>query len=533
MGSKQVSWLWLYPTRRAFPSLDHTQDSGLTCGFRRHYSGGTAPDLHRTSLELRAKRKLHRAKKLVKKFFGLTAKFLSEPFLPAFMPSAILDTTKTVQPSSGTHHTTHQPKFFYGWVIVAVGFLAYIASAFSISSTLSVFLKPLSEDLGISRGVFSLVRSGEILVAAVAAPLIGSLIDRHGGKWLMAAGGLISGAGFLLLGQARGFWQFLLVRWLLVSPGDALMGSMVVNVSISRWFVRMRGRALAVASMGHGLAKVAMPLLAASLIVYVGWRAAWAVFGLVTLALVVGPSLLFMRRRPEDMGLLPDGRSAAPREGEAPTNETLSARMHRKAIDDVAWSRREALRTPAFWLICTTFGVASIGVTGLNLHIFAYVSDQGHSAMVGAAVLSIIAFMQFSTPIAWGFLAERRDIARLIMVKFLIQTAGLSWAFFSPGVVSLYAGFFLYGIGMGGTSILAEIIWASYFGRISLGKIRGMGSLFTSAFSAGGPPFFGLLFDATQSYFLSFSLFIGMLIVSAFLTLFLHPPDKVKPPSMA
>jgi sugar phosphate permease len=166
-------------------------------------------------------------------------------------------------------------KFFYGWVIVAVGFLAHIASAFSISSTLSVFLKPLSHDLGLSRGVFSLIRSGEILIGAAAAPLIGTLLDRHGGKWLIALGGLISGAGFVLLGQARDFWQFAIVRWLLVSPGDSLMGSMVVNVSISQWFVRLRGRALALAGMGHGLAKVCMPVAAASLILYAGWRGAF------------------------------------------------------------------------------------------------------------------------------------------------------------------------------------------------------------------------------------------------------------------
>jgi sugar phosphate permease len=208
--------------------------------------------------------------------------------------------------STTAEQTTTESKFFYGWTIVAVGFLAHIASAFSISSTLSVFLKPLSSDLGISRGVFSLIRSGEILIGAAAAPLVGTQLDRHGGRWLMAAGGLISGAGFLLLGQAQNFSQFALFRWLLVSPGDSLMGSMVVNVSISRWFVRMRGRALALAGMGHGLAKVGMPILAASLILHTGWRGAWAVFGLVTLGLVVGPALLFMRRRPEDMGLLPE-----------------------------------------------------------------------------------------------------------------------------------------------------------------------------------------------------------------------------------
>jgi MFS family permease len=420
---------------------------------------------------------------------------------------------------------TNDTKIFYGWVIVAVGFLAHIASAFSISSTLSVFLKPLSQDLGISRGVFSLIRSGEILVGAVAAPLVGSLLDRHGGRWLIAAGGLVSGAGFLLLGQARDFWQFAIVRWLFISPGDTLMGSMVVNVSISQWFVRMRGRALALAGMGHGLAKVCMPLLAASLILYIGWRGAWAAFGVATLALVVGPSILLMRRRPEDMGLLPDGNSMGESES-VPADQSNKLNARRRPAEEVTWSRGEALRTRAFWLIVTTFGVAHVGVTGLNLHVFSYVSDQGHSAMVAALVMSIIAVMQFSTPMVWGVLAERANVARLIMAKFLIQAFGILLALSDPGVVSLYAGFFLYGIGMGGTSILAEMIWANYFGRISLGRIRGMGSLITSAFSAGGPPFFGLLFDATQSYSLSFSIFIAMLFASAFLSLFLRAPAK-------
>ena len=426
-------------------------------------------------------------------------------------------------PVSTRAQTTNEAKFFYGWVIVAVGFLAHIASAFSISSTLSVFLKPLSQDLGLSRGVFSLIRSGEILIGAAAAPVIGTLLDRHGGKWLMAAGGLVSGGGFLLLGQARDFWQFAIVRWLLISPGDSLMGSLVVNVSISQWFVRMRGRALALAGMGHGLAKVCMPVAAASLILYTGWRGAWVVFGLVTLALVVGPALLFMRRRPEDMGLLPDGGSIPQKEA---GSESAKAKARPSAADDVAWTRREALGTSAFWLIVITFGVSHVGVTGLNLHVFSFVSDQGHPAMVAALVMSIIAVMQFSTPMGWGLLAERINIAWLIMAKFLVQAVGILLALSDPGLVSLYAGFFLYGIGMGGTAILAELIWANYFGRTSLGKIRGMGSLITSAFSAGGPPFFGLLFDATQSYKLSFSIFIGMLFASAGLSLFLRPPRK-------
>ena len=146
--------------------------------------------------------------------------------------------------------------------------------------------------------------------------------------------------------------------------------------------------------------------------------------------------------------------------------------------------------------------------------------------MVAAFVMSTIAFMQFSTPMVWGLLAERWNLGKLIMAKFLIQAVGILWALSDPSVGALYAGFFLYGIGMGGTAILAEMIWANYFGRISLGTVRGMGSLLTSLFSAGGPPFFGLLFDHTQSYYLSFSIFIGMLFASALLSLFLRPPKK-------
>src|SRR5438093_9624657 len=101
---------------------------------------------------------------------------------------------------------------YYGWVIVIVGFLAHIVLAFSISSMLSVFLKPLFADLGISCGTFSLIRSGEILIGVAAVLVVGTLMDCFGGRWFMVAGGLISGAGFICFGQAQDFIQFILVH---------------------------------------------------------------------------------------------------------------------------------------------------------------------------------------------------------------------------------------------------------------------------------------------------------------------------------
>ena len=413
-------------------------------------------------------------------------------------------------------------KFFYGWYIVGTGFLTNIASAFALASTLSIFLKPLTAELGISRGVFSLLRSGEGIIGALSAPFVGNLVDRHGGRWLIAIGTAIVAAGYFVLGYVDTFTQFALVRLSLVTLGDAMMGSMVVNIVIAQWFLRRRGRAFAISSMGIGFAKVCMPIVAASLIVWFGWRQTWVVFGLVTLVLGVVPALLFIRRSPEEMGLLPDG-------SEEPVAST--AKQNRAATDattnqDLEWTRGEAMRTRTFWLLVITFGIASVGVTGLNLHVYPYVTDLGHPPLVAATVMSVIASMQLFSPLAWGFFAEHVDVRIAAMLRFVIQGIGLGLAMLTPSLFCLYAGFFLYGIGLGGNMVLPEVLWANYFGRRSLGKVRGLGLLISQVMAAAGPPFFGFLFDITNGYGLSFAIFGCALIISAVLSLMLRPPTK-------
>lgn len=430
--------------------------------------------------------------------------------------------TRTQEAATAAGNT----RVFYGWYIVAVGFVANVASAFSLASTLSVFLKPLTAELGVSRGVFSLLRSGEGIVAASMAPLIGSLVDRYGGRWMMALGAIAVGIGYVALSYVGSFWEFLLVRWTLVTVGDAFMGYMVINIVIAHWFYQRRGRAIAFSGMGVGFTKVCMPLVAATLILWLGWRHTWLIFGLVTIVLVVGPALLVVRRSPEEMGLYPDGEStlSVAKDSQGARGKNISP--HLSDSQDVVWSRSEALRTPAFWLIVVIFGVSSIGVTGLNLHVFAYVSDLGHSPVVAATVMSVIASMQLASPLGWGLMAERTNIRIATMCKFIIQAAGLALAIATADILPLYAGFLLYGIGLGGGMVLSEILWANYFGRQSLGKVRGMGLLLTHVLSALGPPFFGFLFDLTQGYGLSIIIFVAALLTSAFLSLLLHPPVK-------
>ena len=250
---------------------------------------------------------------------------------------------------------------------------------------------------------------------------------------------------------------------------------MIVSVTISRWFVRKRGRAIAVASMGQGFAKVCIPVLTAALFTWIGWRLTWSIFGLITLVLVVMPALIFMRRSPEELGLQPDGMAAPPIIFDA--NQSNDDRKATSLADEVIWTWREVIRTKSFWLICFIYGMANVGIAGLNLHVFAYVTDIGFSPLVAATVLSIIAPTQLGSTMVWGVISERMDIRHSSSIMFLVQSAGLALVLVASQMMPVYLGFFLYGIGLGGGSVLQELMWAINFGRISLGMVRGLGIL--------------------------------------------------------
>ncbi|MSP38054.1 MAG: MFS transporter [Deltaproteobacteria bacterium] len=434
--------------------------------------------------------------------------------------------------SPSTNDAIETPRFFYGWYIVAVGILVNIAGTFAFSSTLSIFLKPITEELGVTRGTFSLIRTFEIGIAALIVPLLGPWIDRHGGRGVLVLGVLMEGAGLLLSSLVQSFWQFALVRCSLVIAGEALLGSLVINVTIAQWFVRKRGRAMGIANLGTGVAKLSIPIAAASLFVLVGWRHTWAIFGVVAPLLVVAPALIWVRRKPEDMGLRPDGESPTQSANESTAQKSATAQ--RDAIDGATWTRAQALRLPTFWVLVVTFGIASVGIAGLNLHIFSYITDIGYSPLVAASFMSTIALTQLGSTLVWGMLADKFDIRKVSCVQFVIQGVGLITAITSAHIQLTYLGFFLYGTGLAGSFVLREVIWANFFGRNSLGTVRGLSLLFSHLFAASGAPFFGFLHDRTGNYNLSFSIFSCALFTSAFLVLLAKRPqlpNNTKPES--
>jgi len=171
-----------------------------------------------------------------------------------------------------------------------------------------------------------------------------------------------------------------------------------------------------------------------------------------------------------------------------------------------------------------TFGIASVGIAGLNLHIFSYVTDIGYSPLIAASFMSTIALTQLGSTLVWGMLADKFDIRKVSCVQFLIQGVGLITAITSQQIQQTYVGFFLYGTGLAGSFVLREVIWANFFGRNSLGTVRGLSLFFSNLFAASGAPFFGFLHDRTGSYNLSFAIFSCALFTSSLLILLAKPP---------
>ena len=140
--------------------------------------------------------------------------------------------------------------------------------------------------------------------------------------------------------------------------------------------------------------------------------------------------------------------------------------------------------------------------------------------------MSTIALTQLGSTLVWGVLADRFDIRKVSCIQFLIQGIGLIMAISSRQIHFTYVGFFLYGTGLAGSFVLREVIWANFFGRTSLGTVRGLSLFFSHLFAASGAPFFGFLHDRMGSYDLSFTIFSCALFTSAFLILLAAPPQR-------
>jgi MFS transporter, OFA family, oxalate/formate antiporter len=245
-------------------------------------------------------------------------------------------------------------RIYYGYWIVVAGFVTQFVAVGMSNYIVGSFLIPMTQEFGWTRAEFSLSRSIGQVVLACTGFVIGSAIDRYGGRRFIIVGAFILSAATYSLGNITTLSQWLLLNGLMLTAGAALIGNLVVNVTLGKWFVERRGRAVALAGMGISLSGIILPMLSTWMVDENGWRASWKLLGIAA-GLLTLPMAFIMRRSPEDHGLHPDGKS-----------EEEMAQGHGAAAQadfENSMTRAQAMRTSSFYFLVLAFGLFQISIT--------------------------------------------------------------------------------------------------------------------------------------------------------------------------
>ncbi len=419
--------------------------------------------------------------------------------------------------------------FYYGWVIVAsTATVSFSTRTVMAVATLSVFVVPMTQDLGWSRGLFSGAVSLGGLCAVFISPLVGRWLDRYGSGLLLSASSALTGilaVGLSFAGNPSAFY-FLYVPGRMIFAGPLELG---IPTAISNWFIRRRPLGLATDSIAQGAGLTIMPLAAQFIITGWDWRTAWLTLGILTLALGVVPPALLMARRPEDMALEPDLRRIETRKitsadlGGEPPSLTR--------VPESNFTVRQAIHTRAFWLLAAFSAAGFMVQAGISLHQVAHYINQGLSESSAAFTASTFAFSQIFGSFFWAALARRVPVRFLLSAAAFVMAAaalGTSASASLPTGLAAAAGV---GLGVGGLHILLRLAWAEYFGREHLGTIVGFALSAQIGGQAVGPVLAGFMFDATDSYVMPLLVFAGAASLAVMLALFATSPRLLGPVS--
>jgi sugar phosphate permease len=412
--------------------------------------------------------------------------------------------------------------FYYGWVVLGVLCCAGFARQGPAVATLSVFVTPLIHDFGWSRTALSGAVSLGGILAAIISPAIGPLVDRTGSRLVLCVAVLTTGAAMLLLSLTNSLAMFYLLfcfaRMNWASPFE-----LGIYTAVNNWFVAGRARATSIATLAQTVGLVAMPLIAQLAMQRASWREGWVAIGALTLLVGFLPTWLLLVRRPEDIGLRPDGGAPEPA-------HTAALAVARGARTEPEFSRAQAIRTPAFWLLLLYTVTVYPIQAGISLHQAPHLIERGIAPAVAATIVSTFSAMSALATLACGFLPRRLPIRyplALIGACFLVS-ALLMKTIAAPRDAYLAAS--LFGFGVGGILTLLPIAWADYFGRTHFGAIRSVALSAQVVAQAAGPLVSGALRDWTGNYQLSLALFatLGGLSIAAALAARRPPPYSLK-----
>lgn len=412
--------------------------------------------------------------------------------------------------------------FYFGWVIVAAGFVSMFVSNGMAFWSLQVFVSPMQADTGWPRGEIMGGLTVRWLVGAFGGLLAGKYFDMKHGPWIITLVGiLIDGGSMIALFWVRDPLQFILLFGVLGGIGSIGTGRLLSAVLVPKWFVHKRGLAMGIAVAGSGVSALVMSPIANAINDAAGWRVGWMWMGALTIAILL-PFVPFVRRAPEDMGLLPD-------DGQPP-KPSAQGRVQTAVVEERSYTLKEAMRSPTLWILTAAMSIGLFSMSTNASSIVPFFKSMGFSAEVAAWGLAIYGVFSFLSRFLWGAIADRLSVRRAVAIQAVCTAIGVALNLAIQNEVMLFAVAAYQGLALGGFLVLQPLIWPTYFGRKHLGSITGMTQFLTTFAMATGPFFAGAMFDATGAYTVAYGSLIGTWLLCAVLTLTVRPiRDKSEP----
>jgi MFS family permease len=412
---------------------------------------------------------------------------------------------------------TRRPIFYGWWIALACCAVTFVGAGVGVYGP-GVFLAALHDEHGWSRGAISLATTCYFLAGGVAGVFIGRWVDQHGTRALFVAAAALMAVSLVLIGQVTALWQLFPV-YVLMAPAMAGTANVPVTWLLTRWFVRKRAQAMSVAMSGISLGGMVLVPLSVWLIDGWGLDVATLVLAALTLVLIVPTALLVIRSGPAELGLGPDGDPPAP-----------AAAGVRFIGPVVEWTRGEAVRTRAFWVIVAAFGLGLAAQQAFLLHQISYLSEEFGRA-TASTVLAVTAGASIIGRLALGTVSDRLDKRWMAAACFAVQGVSVLTVLHTGSLPVVYVATLAFGLTMGNSYIMLSLLGAECFGGPSFGAIFGLLSVFVMAGSAFGPFIAGALADATGGYGLPFTIAGLTGIAMAVLVLFAHRPQFEPPAS--
>ena len=403
---------------------------------------------------------------------------------------------------------------FFGWWVSTTAATMFAIQTAAWGATFGAYLLQFQDEFGWSKLAISTAYSASHLVSGLLSPGQGWMVDRLGSRFVMRAGVVMLGVGFILLSQVNSLWFFYAIV-LMIGLGVNLAGFITLNTAVANWFIRKRALALGLSSTGIGLGGLLAPLVT-WLLVNHGWRPTAFWTGIVIMVIALPLSTL-LRQRPQEYGMLPDGAHPG-QEGEAPAPLPTS-------VTTVDFTVGEALRDRSFWLVSVGHGMALVSVFALMVHLVPLlVEGHGWSETSAQTMFAVVSTSMLVGQIGGGFLGDRYDKARMAAACMVGHCIALVILAFADNTILIAAAAILHGLSWGVRGPLMMAIRADYYGMRNFGTIMGVSSVIFMAGGLVGPALAGGLNDHFGGYAEAFTLVGVMTGVSTMFFLLARKP---------